>query len=289
MQVDVPVQTIRECKTAYLDTTADISRDHHICSGYPQSGCDSCNGDSGGAAFVFDMDGNIVQVGIISFGVSCALLGFPSVNSKVSAYVSWIKSIYDDFQESNEGRNIFAASPSISPRSSPPSRTGASKSPILPASKTPLPESLPVNDVTSSPSKTPSPTGNDATPAPLPSNAPGNEASVTSTPTVSAEVNLSPESSSDTPEPSSSTGADVSITPVSQDDADADDQSDIELRACLPAVASMVLANGMTKVMEDLEIGDRVQVGPSQFSAGIMFTHRHYVGTHDFVRCILLT
>lgn len=287
LQVDVPVQPIRDCKTAYLGSPANISRDHHICAGYPQGGCDSCKGDSGGPAFVFDADGNIVQVGIISFGNSCALPGFPGVQSKISTYVSWIKSITDKFQESDEGQNIFAASPSTFPRSSPSSGTGASTSPILPASKRPLPEPLPVinvGDGTPSPSKTPCPVGNDANPAPLPSNALGNETSATPMPPVSAEGSPFAESSSDTPEPSSSPGADGLITLVSQEDADADAQSDTESMACFPAVTSVLLANGMMKVMEDLEIGDRVQVGPSQFSAVIMFTHRHYDCMHHFVR-----
>lgn len=43
-----------------------------------------------------------------------------------------------------------------------------------------------------------------------------------------------------------------------------------------------MLANRMTMVMEELEINDRAQPGPSQFPDVLMFNHRHYECVHEF-------
>lgn len=56
-----------------------------------------------------------------------------------------------------------------------------------------------------------------------------------------------------------------------------------ERAACFPAHVAVMLGNGSFKVVEELLIGDRVQVGPSQFSEVFMLTHRESVGTHDFL------
>lgn len=45
---------------------------------------------------------------------------------------------------------------------------------------------------------------------------------------------------------------------------------------CFPADASVVLSNGSTKKMNELEIGDSVKVGENQFSEVYTFTHRDY-------------
>lgn len=67
LQVDVPVQPIEVCKAVY----PEILQDMHICAGYDAGGCDSCKGDAGGPLYLFESQGEIVQVGIVSFGISC--------------------------------------------------------------------------------------------------------------------------------------------------------------------------------------------------------------------------
>ncbi|XP_026739099.1 trypsin CFT-1-like [Trichoplusia ni] len=59
-----------------------------LCSGWLDvGGHDQCYGDSGGPLFH-----NRVIVGVCSWGESCALARFPSVNARVSRFTSWIHS-----------------------------------------------------------------------------------------------------------------------------------------------------------------------------------------------------
>jgi len=53
----------------------------------------ACSGDSGGP-LIYEVDG-LVQVGITSYGRSDCKVGNPGVFTRVSAYVTWIRSIID--------------------------------------------------------------------------------------------------------------------------------------------------------------------------------------------------
>lgn len=57
-----------------------------ICAG--EKGKDSCQGDSGGP--MVDSAGK--QVGVVSWGIGCALAGYPGVYARVSTYADWISS-----------------------------------------------------------------------------------------------------------------------------------------------------------------------------------------------------
>ena len=56
-----------------------------ICAGIPEGGLDSCQGDSGGP-----MAYNNELVGIVSWGIGCALPGIPGVYTNVANYQVWI-------------------------------------------------------------------------------------------------------------------------------------------------------------------------------------------------------
>ncbi|XP_044279639.1 cationic trypsin-3-like isoform X2 [Varanus komodoensis] len=79
--VKVPILTDAECKKAYPGNISD----NMICLGYIEGGKDACQGDSGGPVAC---DG--VLQGIVSWGIGCALPGYPGVYTKVCKYVNWI-------------------------------------------------------------------------------------------------------------------------------------------------------------------------------------------------------
>ncbi|XP_030043506.1 anionic trypsin [Microcaecilia unicolor] len=80
--VVAPVLTDEECKNAYPGQITE----NMVCVGYLEGGKDSCQGDSGGPVV---SDGELQ--GIVSWGIGCALEGYPGVYTKVCNYVSWIQ------------------------------------------------------------------------------------------------------------------------------------------------------------------------------------------------------
>jgi len=70
---EVTVETFSQfdCNNYYGDIVEEIM----LCAGTQQGGMDSCQGDSGGPLFTQDN----VQVGVVSFGDSCAQPGVPAV------------------------------------------------------------------------------------------------------------------------------------------------------------------------------------------------------------------
>lgn len=83
--VDIPIIDNGTCDDAY---PGEIEASM-ICAGVPEGGIDSCQGDSGGP-MVVDMDGELVQVGVVSWGNGCARPGQPGVYTRISHYASWI-------------------------------------------------------------------------------------------------------------------------------------------------------------------------------------------------------
>jgi trypsin len=83
--VEVYITSRAACNSAYAaygGITVNM-----ICAGVPEGGKDACQGDSGGPLVV---DGELV--GIVSWGLSCALADYPGVYSNVATLRSWIKS-----------------------------------------------------------------------------------------------------------------------------------------------------------------------------------------------------
>ncbi len=83
--VDVTIASDEVCREESLYGRGAIT-DDMMCAGSRDGGEDSCQGDSGGP-LVINGDGNPaddVQVGIVSWGVSCAAAPFPGVYSDIA-------------------------------------------------------------------------------------------------------------------------------------------------------------------------------------------------------------
>jgi trypsin len=78
--VDVAAVADQDCTTN--DALLGFQADSEICA--ETLGGDSCQGDSGGPLFGNLADGIRVQVGIVSYGLGCALPAFPGVYGEVN-------------------------------------------------------------------------------------------------------------------------------------------------------------------------------------------------------------
>ncbi|XP_066474143.1 trypsin II-P29-like isoform X2 [Tiliqua scincoides] len=76
-----PILSHAACESSYPGQITE----NMICVGYLEGGQDSCQGDSGGPV-VCDQE----LQGIVSWGIGCALEGYPGVYTKVCNYVDWI-------------------------------------------------------------------------------------------------------------------------------------------------------------------------------------------------------
>uniref|UniRef100_A0A665SW75 Zgc:165423 n=1 Tax=Echeneis naucrates TaxID=173247 RepID=A0A665SW75_ECHNA len=88
-EVDVPIVSNSQCSDAYAAQSIQITS-NMICAGLNEGGKDSCQGDSGGPLMV-KSGSTWVQIGVVSFGIGCALANFPGVYARVSEYQDWIR------------------------------------------------------------------------------------------------------------------------------------------------------------------------------------------------------
>jgi secreted trypsin-like serine protease len=79
-EVVVPVVGDAECDFAYHGF---VTVETQLCAG--QKGIDSCGGDSGGPLFATTTSGDVIQVGIVSYGIGCAKQRFPGVYTEVNS------------------------------------------------------------------------------------------------------------------------------------------------------------------------------------------------------------
>ncbi|KAM4611631.1 chymotrypsin-like protease CTRL-1 [Polymixia lowei] len=89
-EVAVPIMAPRQCRCSYGPQGINITR-NMICAGLQAGGVDSCQGDSGGP-MVSKQGAVWIQSGVVSFGIGCALPGFPGIYARVSRYQAWIDS-----------------------------------------------------------------------------------------------------------------------------------------------------------------------------------------------------
>lgn len=100
--VDVPVIAMERCRAMFADgVSTNISKalrpTVQLCAGYLDGGCDSCLGDSGGPLTGYDTSGNMVLIGIVSFGIGCARPSTPGVYTLVGAFQNWMRDVGADY------------------------------------------------------------------------------------------------------------------------------------------------------------------------------------------------
>eukprot|EP00177_Eucheuma_denticulatum_P007767 GFKZ01014127.1.p1 GENE.GFKZ01014127.1~~GFKZ01014127.1.p1 ORF type:complete len:569 (+),score=55.07 GFKZ01014127.1:311-2017(+) len=112
-QVDVPVVAMDLCRRYYGKMNPRIgfrlNEELQLCAGLRRGGCDACQGDSGGPLIVFDGEGEMVQVGIVSFGIGCAEPELPGVYTKLSPFAEWIRENGAEFEGTGEAVAVFTA------------------------------------------------------------------------------------------------------------------------------------------------------------------------------------
>jgi trypsin len=79
--VDVPIVSRQVCSETYGEILDSL-----VCAGEEEGGVDSCQGDSGGPLY----DASGIQIGIVSFGIGCALPDTPGVYTNVGSFIDFI-------------------------------------------------------------------------------------------------------------------------------------------------------------------------------------------------------
>ena len=85
----VPAVLDAVCAADYRQAGVELIPEDSICAGKP--GVDTCQGDSGGPMVRLDGTGRWLQVGVVSWGLGCARVGFPGVYTQISTFRSQIK------------------------------------------------------------------------------------------------------------------------------------------------------------------------------------------------------
>jgi len=91
-KVKVKVWKNSKCEKNYKAEVPGGITDNMMCANLPDR--DSCQGDSGGPLFTCGYDADsCTQVGIVSWGISCAKEKYPGVYSRVTALKEWVDRI----------------------------------------------------------------------------------------------------------------------------------------------------------------------------------------------------
>ena len=89
-QVKVPMVARQACKASY---PGQITK-QMTCAGLAEGGQDSCQGDSGGPLVVRNANGLWKrQVGIVSWGIGCALPDFYGVYTRLAVVGAWVSEV----------------------------------------------------------------------------------------------------------------------------------------------------------------------------------------------------
>lgn len=92
LEVRIPIVPLQTCFDRFKKDNLTVT-DNMICAGYRTGGKDSCQGDSGGPLVVDDIGGkkkSSVQVGIVSWGIGCALPENYGVYTRLARFSAWV-------------------------------------------------------------------------------------------------------------------------------------------------------------------------------------------------------
>lgn len=90
--VKMPIANQEYCRKRYEPHSRKIT-DRMICAGYKKGGKSPCYGDSGGPFVVKFQNDAPKLIGIVSWGMLCAMPKYPGVFARVSSVRPWIQSI----------------------------------------------------------------------------------------------------------------------------------------------------------------------------------------------------
>ena len=104
-----------------LAPKAYANQEKVLCAGYKNGGTDACLADSGGPLMVEGNDKRWSLIGIVSWGLGCALKKQPGVYTRVDTYYDWIESktrldlskynyTEDNFEVTQEDKDILSES-----------------------------------------------------------------------------------------------------------------------------------------------------------------------------------
>lgn len=88
-EVSVRILSLDECQKIFTQYKKNINS-KSVCAG-GQKGKDACQGDSGSPLFIED-EGIFKIIGVVSWGLKCALDRIPGVYTDVARYLPWIRS-----------------------------------------------------------------------------------------------------------------------------------------------------------------------------------------------------
>uniref|UniRef100_A0A3P9HYM8 Peptidase S1 domain-containing protein n=1 Tax=Oryzias latipes TaxID=8090 RepID=A0A3P9HYM8_ORYLA len=86
-EVQIPVVGYKQCSCNYKGVSGTEITTNMICAGQENKG--ACQGDSGGP-LQCKQGSSWIQAGITSFGIPCALKGYPEVYARVTEFQDWI-------------------------------------------------------------------------------------------------------------------------------------------------------------------------------------------------------
>ncbi|XP_066587685.1 transmembrane protease serine 9-like [Prorops nasuta] len=92
-KAELPVVDLETCKQAIEDLVGPSPlHETNVCTGPLTGGLSACSGDSGGPLIAIKSENEAEVVGIVSWGIiPCGSPGAPSVYTKVSSYIDWIR------------------------------------------------------------------------------------------------------------------------------------------------------------------------------------------------------